>query len=1332
MFDSGIIGALSIIQANEDDQINWPPGRCDKTEESMYMFIDPQNKTQCRQYNMDNTEHRREELFNLLSPGELRFGNRTPLSSHGYEEPNFAPTCYLDNGAIQLQLTDNSTENQERHIMTGGGIRDFFKSLFKFRSFDKYIQEFEAARTKIGKKMIAYEAETARLKTISTEWSDTLKKLFLNEKYKVMWTIMRDKSFDPNKNPKHDYKYKLLTQDIKRIEIEQKRLMKTIDRLRKSASEKMNLTFKIFGITIFTKKDFKIGNVMIVNNYIGKFKQRLEKDQELFLKVAEGFNDFTEEISKATELKAMYAIIGGKDTKELTSTHRKEADMYMKNKETYEKMLSFTESRRDELLQLIQRKEKMFQDLDFYRDVLEFGGFDTIHGNIRTVLDKQWTPAMTSLYGDLESAIEQCGKWKKVMEGIKSKVSVNGNQIGKLTAGKAEFTPIKREYETQLENIAKVIDTQSDISATLAEIKNNFIKLVPDVNLLPDMFHVASAQGFVLEMMNHIKQRQEAMGKDMASATEAIKKKLVITGGNTRTSNIGKKPMTGGMILNLYPTPTGIPMFLFNNAGYIWDDTVNAYIDDSTQPEAGNMNLFPLPLGLRMVDDNSVPGESLNESVNEYIDDIYPDIFINAVYNITDDSVTIISYAYDNNNDIILLNVNNLPTYDSYKYNEIVGSGVNNYYFYMPFDKTELDNNSSVEYKIFNQIKLIGSDLVILPIFYNTRVQTKTIGMNEYILISPFNGKPIISFVNNNPPASAIQSGYDYSKNPVVYDNKPVYAGSAGVGTSMHMKLHGVSQTDQTIDISNSISNPYALYFNYCNVDEVFIYGKDNIPNLADDTSNPGNNINYGANGYYIYLNDTFNITDFINSFNPADKDIPKQQEIETMSLLTQYINKVFNKVNEITFSKAGLVNNINGLSPKLSITPSKLIVGDIKLTSPYNPQMQHIQFGRFNYDDLCLLLEVNRYKNPHLALTVELLNVIELLNLTIGQVNYDTVINNDPNKTIFLTPNPGAFMMAPYGAPYGAPVATGAVQPAFIADPSGSGLMIPNPAAGTYNPILVPKALHPSITKALDYLKRIIDSSSPYWSNLKDILAEIEKFFSKDFLDYEQLLMKILDQMFEVREFEDKVLKIDIGKDKDVMPSYSYIYKNLEVKVDPSSKEGYSSAGKALYEKLKQNREYVKYNKATLDVNPENILYDLTDDLFMKILADSKPATAIKTSFFSTGKGIKYKEYLQTREGAEALLKALSSHTTFGQSYTKAKIVHVIMLALITYTSDPDVYKIYSEAADLSISRNPLGGKKGGKKDDKKDPNKKSGGATGAKPSGGGGGGGGAPTGGP
>ena len=151
---------------------------------------------------------------------------------------------------------------------------------------------------------------------------------------------------------------------------------------------------------------------------------------------------------------------------------------------------------------------------------------------------------------------------------------------------------------------------------------------------------------------------------------------------------------------------------------------------------------------------------------------------------------------------------------------------------------------------------------------------------------------------------------------------------------------------------------------------------------------------------------------------------------------------------------------------------------------------------------------------------------------------------------------------------------------------------MIPNPAAGTYNPILIPKPLHPSVVKALELSQNAsLDSSSPYWSNLKDILAEIEKFFSKDFLDYEQLLMKILDQMFEVREFEDKVLKIDIGKDKDVLPSYSYIYKNLEVKVDPSSKEGYSSAGKALYEKLKQNREYVKYNKATLDINPENIL---------------------------------------------------------------------------------------------------------------------------------------------
>jgi tetratricopeptide (TPR) repeat protein len=371
---------------------------------------------------------------------------------------------------------------------------------------------------------------------------------------------------------------------------------------------------------------------------------------------------------------------------------------------------------------------------------------------------------------------------------------------------------------------------------------------------------------------------------------------------------------------------------------------------------------------------------------------------------------------------------------------------------------------------------------------------------------------------------------------------------------------------------------------------------------------------------------------------------------------------------------------------------------------------MQHLSFGKFRYQDLHLLLGVDDGDLD--TFTDEILNVVMLTQLTIAQLKHDTVISGQAHHTVYLAPNPNAFMMAPYG---GIP---GIVQPTFIADPNGSGLMIPNPAAGTYQPILVPQPLHPSITKALDYLKRILDSKSPYWSNLKDILDEIEKFFSKDFLDYEQLLMKILDQMFEVREFEDKVLKIDIGKDKDILPTYSYIYKNLEVKVDPSSKEGYSSAGKALYEKLKQNREYIKYNKATLDINPENILYDLTDDLFMKILT-GPPAPAFTTSFFNTGKGIKYKEYLKTREGAEALFKALSGHTTFGQGFNKAKIAHVLMLALTTYTSDPDVYNIYKTEAEQSIAKNQP--KKPGKKDDKKkDPNKKSG----TNPSGGGGGG--------
>ena len=1014
MCDCGIINALSTLPVDEDDSINWPPGRNDEEGDS-YLIIYPHTQQANAEYNMDNTVHRR-GLFELLShqgSGSLTGERMSSQATCQQQQPN---TYHLGNG-IEFTLSDDAALT--KHVMTGGGkVGDFFKSLFKFRSFDRYVQEYEAARTKIGKKMIAYEAETARLKAISTEWSDTLKKLFLNEKYKVMWTLMKDKTYDPNKNPKHDYKHNQLTQDIKRIEIEQTRLMKTIDRLRKSASEKMNLTFKIFGITIFTKKDFKIGNVMIVNNYIGKFKQRLEKDQELFLKIAEGFNDFTEEISKATELKAMYAIIGGKDTKELTSTHRKEAAQYMKNKEKYEKMLSFTESRRDELLQLIQRKEKMFQELDFYRDVLEFGGFDTIHGNIRTVLDKQWIPAMTSLYTDLESAIDQCGKWKKVMEGIKSKVSVNGNQIGKLTAGKAEFTPIKREYEVQLENVAKVIDTQSDISATLTEIKNNFIKLVPDVNLLPDMFHVASAQGFVLEMMNHIKSRQEAMGKDLASATEAIKKKLIITGGGSSTART-KQVMTGGMLLNL--NGNGLfPTYLFNNAGHIWDNTGGggAYIDNAASTHVGNMDLYAVPFGVRDIVDNSIPNDSINDNVNDYVNDLYPNTFINAVYNIDSNVVSIVSYAYDSTTgDVVITGVNELATYDPYDYNEIISPDFDNYYFYVPFDPANLSKKGSAEYKIINQIRLTGSNLVILPVLYTIREQTMTMHMNEYILVSPFNGKPIMSTLANNNYLLNIRSGFDYDNN-LVYNNVASYiTGSPGSGTSMNIRLHGISSKDQTLAIATDSTYPYPFYFNYCDVDNTIIYGKDNPANLAQDvvgSTGPIDYITTGTDGniYNIYDDDSSYLPDKMATYGPNLDELPKQQEIETMILLTQYINHVFNRANNITFDNAGVVNNIEQYNSK---SPAhKLLNTNINLISPYNPQQQHILFNRFNRQELCALLDVNIHPKEDLTFSAEILNVITLSQITIAQLEHDTVISGQTNQTVYLTPNPMAFGMAP------------------------------------------------------------------------------------------------------------------------------------------------------------------------------------------------------------------------------------------------------------------------------------------------------------------------------
>ena len=78
---------------------------------------------------------------------------------------------------------------------------------------------------------------------------------------------------------------------------------------------------------------------------------------------------------------------------------------------------------------------------------------------------------------------------------------------------------------------------------------------MPDINLLPDMFHVTSAQGFVVELINAIKTRQVQMGTDVATGSKFIEKKLQHIGA-------GGGAVPAASYLNL----------TFNDKGYIEGD----------------------------------------------------------------------------------------------------------------------------------------------------------------------------------------------------------------------------------------------------------------------------------------------------------------------------------------------------------------------------------------------------------------------------------------------------------------------------------------------------------------------------------------------------------------------------------------------------------------------------------------------------------------------------------------------------------------------------------------------------------------------------------------
>jgi hypothetical protein len=183
------------------------------------------------------------------------------------------------------------------------------------------------------------------------------------------------------------------------------------------------------------------------------------------------------------------------------------------------------------------------------------------------------------------------------------------------------------------------------------------------------------------------------------------------------------------------------------------------------------------------------------------------------------------------------------------------------------------------------------------------------------------------------------------------------------------------------------------------------------------------------------------------------------------------------------------------------------------------------------------------------------------------------------------------------------------------------------------------------------------------------------------------------------VRKYEVKILDIKAEKDKMPLPEYSLIAKNIEPNVQPGSKDAYTGAGQKLYEKIKENKAYIKQNEFA--VNSDNLVND-AKDLLLEIKDLKKVDLEIHSvSFFTTSPGDKYYDTLRTSDGAGKFIKQLETDKFFSKE--KDKVCYTLQKLLYLKPGEP-AYTLY-EGNALKY-RDYLG--KQGNKGNKKNHNKK------------------------
>ena len=672
---------------------------------------------------------------------------------------NLNPTMNLHGGGIKLEFSEINNKLPMDKIISlieaygedfvtnqlgGGGFIDWIMSIFGKRDFDAFKARYDKLRDELDKKITRFEVESRGMKADTEVNANYMKELLLNRKAIVMMEIRIDNDI----NMKPELKKYILNMLSLAKEKEKQQLI-SIDEYNKIVAKKNEGLRPYFFGLIGTKKT--LFDTLSID---------YDKTAKEFNEVFKHFSELMTQSLSMRSLKAKYGALTPDVKAKLTKSQIAEFEHWEKNRSKYEKIEAFTEANLEQASKLVQKQAELNMLIHDYN--IAFGTLGKQRTTAEDVL-KEWDKKIRSVYFKITQCIELGIKYSGILKKAKELIVNNSNLITTLSI--AAMEPVIKEYGTHITSVDYTENLMIKLVGTLGEIKNNFIKLVPSQNLQADILYVGATRTYLLSLIENIRRRQMNFSGGEKYLRDVIKGK--IRGGG----------QIGGMYLEqagfdtyplyfLHTEPKNIvhklpfdPADTATFTAYEKGTSIKLFAKDYKNGAIDIIkNIIDVPYGTILYDkyDGTTPTE-IAKAYKTLIDITdAKDTMILPIIDFDEEVIKIYEITYNDISDLANMNVSvdhledinityrNKKQFISYKLKKT------EYFIYNIYadDADELTIKGAGKVKYYEPLLTQKtSKCAILPIFIKIRTRADMIGYDEYHLLNPLTGLPILAIV---------------------------------------------------------------------------------------------------------------------------------------------------------------------------------------------------------------------------------------------------------------------------------------------------------------------------------------------------------------------------------------------------------------------------------------------------------------------------------------------------------------------------------------------------------------------------------------------------------